>query len=330
MTKMHQTQMQFLVYLLVAILAFGFAPYYEAHAEAAATSTATADPDSLSVPGIYDASGAGIDSLKQHIANLEKIIELNIPRADKIPVLLYHHLVREDELTAAQMQNDSVLSVEQFSEQMKYLYDNKYYTASLYDLELYINGKMLLPERTVVITFDDGYRSNTRYAYPILKKYDFRATMFLITSLIGAKENVIEHANWDDLKKCGDVFNYHSHSNNLHKLQRNGQSAFLNSTSAVITEDLLISKALISTSYLAYPYGQFNRAAKRAMTDAGYRMGFTTVADYVRRNVDPLEIPRFSITKNYSIDEFEIICNGSVGQIEEDVQPVAAAAGDAV
>ena len=292
---------------------------------ASTAATAVADPDSLTIPGVYDESGAGIDSLKKHIANLEKIIELNIPRAEQIPVLLYHHLVKESEMTEAQRQNDSVLSVEQFADQMKYLFDNKYYTASLYDLELYIDGKMFLPEKTVVITFDDGYRSNTRYAYPILKKYDFRATIFLITGLIGAKENVIEHANWDDLKKCGDVFTYHSHTHNLHRLQRNGQSIFLSSTSTVIAEDLLISKALLSTSYLAYPYGQFNRAAKRAMADAGFRMGFTTVADYAKRRMDPLEIPRFTITKNYDINDFESICKGLIGQTVEDAAPAAAA-----
>ena len=311
--------------LLAVALTFGIMPFNVAYAAVTA-----ADPDTMAIPGVYDASDAGIDSLKKHIANLEKIIELNIPRAEKIPVLLYHHLVKEEDLTPAQRQNDSVISVEQFSDQMKFLYDNKYYTANLYELELYISGKLILPERTVVITFDDGYRSNTRYAYPILKRYEFQATIFLITNLIGVKENVIEHASWDDLKKCGDVFNYHSHSHNLHRLQRDGQSVFLTSSSAAIAEDLLISKALISSSYLAYPYGQFNRASKRGMTDAGYRMGFTTVEDYAKRRIDPLEIPRFTITKNYDLEAFEAICKGLAFQDSEESTPTAAAAGEAV
>ena len=271
---------------------------------------AAADPDSLIAPGVYAASDEGLASLKEHISSLEKIIELNVTRAEKIPVLLYHHLAKEEELTPAQRQNDNVMSVEQFSEQMKYLYDNKYYTASLYELELYIAGKMILPERTVVITFDDGYRSNTKYAYPILKKYDFKAAIFLITSLIGEKENVIEHASWSDLKKCGDVFSYHSHSHNLHKLQKDGSSTFATSNASTITEDLLITKALLSTSYIAYPYGQINRAIKKATADAGFRMGFTTVADYAKRRIDPTEIPRFTISPNIDLAAFEAICSG--------------------
>ena len=215
-------------------------------------------------------------------------------------------------MTAADRQNDFVLSVEQFSDQMKYLFESNYYTASLYELELYINGKTILPERTVVITFDDGYRSNIRYAYPILKKYGFKAAIFVVTSLIGAgaRENVIERANWNDMKKCGDVFSYHSHSHSLHKIGRDGNSVLSSTESSRITEDLLISKALLSTSYLAYPYGQSNRVIKKAMTDAGFRMGFTTVIDYTKRRTDLLEIPRFTITPNFDREAFIAVCTG--------------------
>ena len=269
-----------------------------------------ANPDTLTMPGVYAEADEGMNILKDRIASLEKIIKLNVPRADKIPVLLYHHLVLENELTDSQRQNDNIITVEQFSEQMKYLYDNNFYTASLYELELYFNGKTILPERTVVITFDDGYRSNTRYAYPVLKKYDFKAAVFVITGLIGVKENVIEHASWNDMKKCADVFSYHSHSHNLHKQQKDGTSALVTSDSSTVTEDLLISKAMLSTSYLAYPYGQTSRTAKKSLADAGYRMGFTTVAEYADKNSNVLEIPRFTITPNIDLAAFTAICTG--------------------
>ena len=269
-----------------------------------------ADPNSLAMPDASNAADTSFDALKRQIASLEKIIALNVPRAEKIPVLLYHHLVKENEMTNEQRQSDSVMSVEQFTTQMKYLFENDYYTASLYEFEQYLNGAMILPARTVVITFDDGYRSNTKYAYPLLKKYDFQAAIFLITSLIGERENVIEHAGWNDLRKCGDVFSYHSHSHSLHKLLRDGRSSMQTSESSTVTDDLLISKALLSTSYLAYPYGQTSRAAKVALTNAGYRMAFTTVAAYAKRNSDKYEIPRFTVTPKTDLDAFIKICAG--------------------
>ena len=305
MTTMFKKAIKVTAVVMAAVLLFGFAPSNTVRSFAA-----SADPDSTRLPGAFDAAEDGLESLKKQIASLERIIELNVPRAEKIPVLLYHHLVKESEMNDAQRRNDSVLSVEQFSEQMKYLSEHKYYTASLYELERYLSGKMILPERTVVITFDDGYRSNTKYAYPVLKKYGYQAAIFLITSMIGEKENVIEHAGWGDLRKCGDVFSYFSHSHNMHSLRKDGKSIFQTSDSDAITNDLLISKALLSASYMAYPYGQTGRAAKKALTDAGYRMAFTTVASYVTRKSDKLEIPRFTITPNIDIDKFEIICSG--------------------
>ena len=303
MSNYLKTAIKITAFILTAAVMICIAPPRQA-------SAASANPDTLTTPGVYEAAEEGMDSLKTRIAALEKIIKLNVPRAAKIPVLLYHHLVLDNELTEAQRKNDNIITVEKFSEQMKYLYENNYYTASLYELELYFNGKMVLPERTVAITFDDGYRSNTRYAYPVLKKYDFKAAVFVITGLIGVKENVIEHASWSDMKKCGDVFSYHSHSHNLHKQARDGTSAMVTSDSAAVTDDLLISKALLSTSYLAYPYGQTNRAAKKAMSDAGYRMGFTTVAEYAGQKGNVLEIPRFTITPNIDTEAFANICAG--------------------
>ena len=292
----------FVITILIAILIIlnPLQPTYAA--------SVSSNPDTLKTPGIYDAADDGIQSLKDQIAALQKIIQLNIPKAEKIPVLLYHHLVKTDDMTETHKNNDNILSVEQFSEQMKFLHDNQYYTATLAELEQYLKGKLYLPEKTVVITFDDGYRSNTKYAYPVLKKYDFKATIFLVTGLIGEKENVIEHASWNDLVKCNTVFSYHSHSHDMHKVGSNGKSALVTSNSSTVETDMLISKALLGTSYFAYPYGQNNRTVKNLLKNTGYRMAFTTVTDYTNRKTDIYAIPRFTITPSIDLEAFEKIC----------------------
>jgi len=71
---------------------------------------------------------------------------------------------------------------------MKYLHDNGYRTASLREVEDFIYNHKKLSEKTVLITFDDGYESNYVYAFPALKTYDFRAAIFLIGSKIVQKE----------------------------------------------------------------------------------------------------------------------------------------------
>jgi peptidoglycan/xylan/chitin deacetylase (PgdA/CDA1 family) len=311
--------------LAVAILA---ASPLGAFAEALA-----ADPDSSRAASASEQADEGVRALKDEVAALKRIIELNVPKAEKIPVLLYHHLARAEDMADGKAANDMVMSIEQFTEQMKWLYDNRYYAASVEELEQWKAGKMPLPQKTVVVTFDDGYRSNTKYAYPVLKKYGFSASIFHITSMIGQKENVIEHASWADLKKCKDVFTNFSHSHNMHTLSRDGKSALVTRDADDIAMDLLVSKALLGTSFLAYPYGQFNRTTKKLAEEAGFRMAFTTEAQYATRKSDAFEVPRFTVTPNITLEAFASLCSGETGASAggaeggaTDGEPAAAAA----
>ena len=270
-----------------------------------------ADPGLSDLPGAYDELNKANEALKQRIKDLETIIKLNVDEAEGIAVLLYHHIVNEKDMTEENRKNGNIISTELFTEHMKYLHDNKYYTASVEELEQYIAGKSILPEKTVVITFDDGYRSNTKYCYPILKKYGFKATIFLITGLIGEKENVIEHASWNDMKKCADVFSYSSHSHNMHTQDKNGKSLFVTSTTSEVRRDLLLSRGAIDSRYFAYPYGQSSEGTISALRRTGYRMAFTTEAGYVRKQANVFDLPRYALSMETSVEAFADIIGGA-------------------
>jgi len=95
----------------------------------------------------------------------------------RIPVLMYHSIVNGKG-------NSNCLPIETFEEQMKYLKDNGYHTISLTDLYKYFMRAEPIPEKSVVLTFDDGYENNYSIMFPIIKKYKFKATIFVITSHI--------------------------------------------------------------------------------------------------------------------------------------------------
>jgi peptidoglycan/xylan/chitin deacetylase (PgdA/CDA1 family) len=74
--------------------------------------------------------------------------------------------------------------VRAFNNQMAWLRDRGYTTLTMYQLEGYVRNKMNLPAKAVAITFDDGLKSVSRYAYPILREHGFHATAFIISSRI--------------------------------------------------------------------------------------------------------------------------------------------------
>lgn len=102
--------------------------------------------------------------------------------ATEVPVLMYHYI--EPKLNNHETGNKSIINLEDFEQNMKYLHDEGYRTITLDQLEQYVSGKISLPQKSIVITFDDGYHNNYTLAYPVLQKYNFHASLFVIGSKI--------------------------------------------------------------------------------------------------------------------------------------------------
>ena len=101
------------------------------------------------------------------------ISSLDAQEDNGLPVLTYHHILRDEENTRFR-HTSTTTSVRAFNNQMAWLRDRGYATLSMVQLEGYVKNKINLPARAVVITFDDGLKSVNRYAYPILKQYGVR------------------------------------------------------------------------------------------------------------------------------------------------------------
>lgn len=228
-----------------------------------------------------------------------------------VPVLLYHHLIQDGE------ESSSVLKKSTFEMQMKYLYDNGYTTISLNRLEDYIDGKIKLPAKSVVITFDDGYRSNYEIAYPILKKYGFRASQFVITSAIQDHPEVtnndrLPHMSSGEMQLVKDVFEFHSHTNDLHKLDSSNKSLAIASSPALVKSDLILANSSLTTIgfppfAIAYPYGMYSDELKQNARESGLKMGFTIVPARASVGVDKFEIPRYNISEKTTFEDFKNI-----------------------
>lgn len=248
--------------------------------------------------------------LKRENRRLKKIIDQGV--AKQVPVLLYHHLYNGDLNNSQFKGNGAVVSVDSFREQMKYLKENNYYTATLEELELFMAKKIDLPKKTVVITFDDGYYSNIEYAYPILKEYDQRAAIFVVGRGVEDATNNPDNPSplrglgFEDIKNTSDVLEFHSHTYNLHRYIDNEPALTVVGKEEVV-EDLTRIKEQIGTKYLAYPFGGYNETTIEALNEVGYKLAFTVINGYTSPNSGKFEIPRIIIWPSTTIERFEQI-----------------------
>lgn len=268
--------------------------------------------DKVPVEGLCQALGIAYQLDKQ-----TKIIKLGdtAAHATEIPVLMYHHILPQKDIQGVYYNNNLVVSAENFQAQMTYLKDNGYQTVSLSKLECYIAGEELLPEKSVVITFDDGYLSNYHYAYPILKKNGFTGTIFLLTSYIEEKKQSfdakrLQYLSWEDIDQMRDVFTFASHTDNMHKLNVSGKSILSQASYDRIVSDLSTSRRLLNhTPYFSYPYGHFSETAKEALRRHGVKLAFIATDGSVKIGDDPLTLKRWDVYRYQALEKFKNIVN---------------------
>jgi peptidoglycan/xylan/chitin deacetylase (PgdA/CDA1 family) len=100
-----------------------------------------------------------------------------------VPILMYHY-VEPWPADADEIRKNLTVRPEDFAAQMGYLHDQGYVTVSLYDLVYALTLGRPLPEKAVIVTFDDGYRTLPQYAAPVMERYGYRGTVFVITEFM--------------------------------------------------------------------------------------------------------------------------------------------------
>ena len=233
------------------------------------------------------------------------------PYATKIPILTYHHILEQEEIDQYNWTgNSAVISTQTFQAHMDYLHENQYYTATLKELEEFMDGEIDLPKKTVVLTFDDGYLSNIRYAYPVMKQYGFKGVIFII-----GKSHEKEPEEWNaqglqylsyrDSDKYKDVFEYGCHTHDMHRLGDKNLAYLRISTKEAVINDLSKNKALLQTDYISYPYGQYNQGVISNVKNLGYKLGFANYYGYVKKSTNKYKIPRINIYPTTTLEEFK-------------------------
>ena len=180
-----------------------------------------------------------------------------------VPVLNYHQI--NDEKHSA-----ITLHVDQFKEQMEYLHNHGYNTITLNQLYDYLQNGSDLPEKPIVITFDDGYVDNYEHALPILKEYNMKATLFMISDAANTP-GFVNTAQMHQMESAG--FDIQGHTNH-HKILTHMDPTEL--PDAILGGKTSMEGILGEPiNYLAYPGGFNDMLVQYVTKQSGYKMAFT-------------------------------------------------------
>lgn len=199
------------------------------------------------------------------------------------PVLMYHSIDKNPG------NSKIIVTPQDFEAQMRYLKSHGVKVITLEELIDLIKANKRLPRKTVAITFDDGYENNYTYAYPILKKNNFPATIFVIVDSIGKNGYMTE----EQLKEL-----------HLNKIDIGSHSLTHRWLPKVKEEDLIkeifdskkILENFFRVKFFCYPAGGFNEKVKAIVKSAGYSGACTTDPGRRFSNCDIFALKRVRVS----------------------------------
>ncbi len=240
-----------------------------------------------------------------HVTDAEKITRL--------PILMYHDV---QDITTS---NDgNVLPKEQFEAQLQYLKNNGFTTITVQEFVDAYNGKINLPPKTLLMTFDDGFQSIKTIVAPLLQAYDMYATSFIIGDYIHRPDWHLTADDIQQLQTNNKHINFESHTYNLH--QDGVSKGLINEvTTAEIIADNEKMAALLGhpIQIVCYPFGAYSDHAIEGLSQAGVPFAFAihsgtsswtylndTHTNSAGEQQDPRALPRVRINANMSIETF--------------------------
>lgn len=218
-----------------------------------------------------------------------------------VPILAYHRFGHKD--------GQMVVTPEAFAAQLDYLAKNDYRVVRLSELAEFLAGKRQLPRRSVVITMDDGYASAYVYAFPLLKKYQFPATVFLYTDFVGAKDAL----TWEQMKEMvgSGLIDVQAHSkthaNLADRFPGESEEAYRKrlDTEVRVPQQVLETKLDAPVWSFAYPYGDANPVVVDRLSKADYRLALTVNPGGNAFFAHPLMLQRTMIFGDLGLEEFK-------------------------
>lgn len=219
---------------------------------------------------------------------IDKALSASAPACESeipLPILMYHSILKDSGKSGAYIITPKVLKSD-----LEYLKKRGYEAISIKDLIAFVETGEPLPEKPVMITFDDGYYNNYMYAYPILKELDMKGVISIVGKLSEDYEmNKRRNPNWsylnpEDIKEMHEsgIIEIENHSYNLHKMEkRRGclrvRGEDKNDYKILLQEDTMKNQSLLAELGIpapicyTYPFGSVNNESESIINSLGFK-----------------------------------------------------------
>jgi peptidoglycan/xylan/chitin deacetylase (PgdA/CDA1 family) len=217
----------------------------------------------------------------------------------RVPILYYHYIGNNPN-PADTLRDSLSIAPDKFDEQMEYLSKNGYNTITFDTMYAGLMGQTVLPPKSVILTFDDGYIDFFVNAFPTLRKYNLKATVFIPTGLMDQGY----YLHWNQIKEMDQtgLISFEAHS----ITHANLPSLSNEEVYTQITESKKFLEAQLGkpVNFMAYPYGTTTPEIEALVKKAGYIGSAGTWTGVIQSEGNLFDMPREKIGGNFTIEEF--------------------------
>lgn len=232
-----------------------------------------------------------------------QVLGISADGVQTVPILCYHRFGSGN--------SKMIVSPANFEAQLDWLARNRYTVLKLSDLSEFLAGRQALPQRSVVITIDDGYESVHRHAWPLLKKYGFTATLFVYPDFIDSRDGL----NWSQLQQMAEsgVIDIQSHSKSHRNLieRRPGetdaqyrQAIDIEARQPRVVMERRLTAAGVQVRHFAYPFGDANDIVLDAVQRHKHELAVTVNPGGNAFYAQPLMLRRTMIFGDHDLEDF--------------------------
>lgn len=220
----------------------------------------------------------------------------------KVPIIMYHSILKDTKRSGKYIITPNVLE-----EDLQYIFNHNYTTITMSDLINYVYNNTPLPQKPIMITFDDGHYNNLGYAVPLLEKYNMKAVISVVGSYTDTFSKTDEanlnysYLRWKDIKELMDsgTIEFQNHTDNLHSSTNGRMGCSKKSYESNESYTKLLSKDLMSlqkkfqenTGYtpntFTYPFGSISKASLPVIKNLGFKASLSCASGINNITKDP-------------------------------------------